>query len=162
MLARLEEIPGLSHADVDFSADFLRLTLEGHRAVALALSLLNSLGYGAELSDAEPNVARWYDRGSVGELSRVEAETIAERVVTAFGSGRAARGPDALRQAIAGALHAWFVSVALGAGRSDSLLRTECIARVVAAVEPLVGAADAAEIGRLLEEDMSRVHRDRG
>ncbi len=167
MLARLEELPGLTRAEVDYGADFLRLTVDDTGTVAPALALVNELGYGAVPTHDDPAVARWYDRASVGELSRIEAETIAERVVTRFAASELApphardTAAAALRDAIARSLHAAFVNTTLGAGPSAMGFRAQCVTDAVATITPLVGEDGAREIGRLLGDDMSQIHRDR-
>ncbi len=54
MLARLEALEDVDHAQVDFSGDLLKLSMRSEHALEPAIALLNELGYGAEsASDAE-------------------------------------------------------------------------------------------------------------
>jgi len=160
VLARLEDLKGVERAEVDFAADFLRVSVRDDAAQASAVALLAALGYGAELAD-RPAIAKWYDRSSVGELSRVEAEVIAERVITRFAAGHASDRAVRLAatEAIAEALHACFTGIQLAAGPSSPHFRADCVARSVAALTPIVGQGDARELGRLLDDDMGQLHR---
>lgn len=159
MLARLEALEGVERAETDFAGDLLRLSLRDEGAVALALERLASLGYGAEPTDVATD-ARWYDRRTVGELSRVEAEIIAARVTARFTDDRGvdANAADRVRAAVTDALHACFLTTELRTGPGTGEFRARCVERTVAAVRPIVGdAADA--LGRLLDDDMRHVHR---
>ena len=162
MLAQLEQLDGVERAEVDFAAEYLRVRVRDDAALAAAIALLDGSGYGAEVAGAAPTSARWYDRSSVGELSRVEADVIAGRVVAAYRVHRAVSDDARLRAAIVETLHAGFLGITLGAGPSPEAFRADCVARTVAAVTPIVGASDAGAIGALLDDDMRRVHRKPG
>ena len=160
MLARLEEIDGVRAAETDKAADYLRLSVRDTAAATAARELLVTLGYGSELAATEPQVARWFGVGAVGELSLIEAGVIADRVLRrtrdAFRDDAAAR----LRAAIVGVLHACFVNTQLTSTPSGDEFRRDCVARAVAATTPIVGDSEARVIGRLLDEDMRRAHSD--
>lgn len=162
MLARLEELDGVELAETDFAGDLLRLSLRDDRALTEAADALVALGYGAEPSTDAAADVRWYDARSVGELSRVEANVIAERVTTRFIETHDGAIGDAgrLRAAIADALHGCFVTVMFAAGPSSGGFRAECVARTMAAVGPIVGHR-ADELGRLLDDDMRQEHGER-
>jgi hypothetical protein len=103
----------------------------------------------------------WYDARSVGELSFVEAAVIADRVLAEV-KGRhsiASEVARALRAAMIDALHACFVTGPLDAGPSSGEFRKACVRATLAAAVPVVGTRLADEIGRLLEADMSQIHR---
>ncbi len=159
MLARLEDIPGVERAETDFSGDHLRLTVADATAQDAAVELLAASGYLGEVVNEEPT-DRWYDRGSVGELSRVEAGVIAGRVLTAFRRVRSIDdGPSAaLRDAIVDALHRCFTQMAITARPSPSL-RASAVTAVRDAAAPIVGGGPAAELARLVEHDMSSDHK---
>lgn len=158
MLARLEELDGIEQAETDVTGDLLRLALRDERAAGTAIELLVSLGYGAEPAAAAGD-RRWYDRRSVGELSRIEAEVIAARVVSRFAAAGDVPpdGAERVRTAVAAALHECFVAEALAAGPSTGEFRRRCVERTVAALRPVMGD-DADLLGRLLDDDMRRVH----
>ncbi|HET7701439.1 MAG TPA: hypothetical protein VFM06_11305 [Candidatus Limnocylindria bacterium] len=162
MLARLEGLPGVERAETDFSGDHLRLTVADASAQNAAIELLAASGYLGEVVTAAPT-DRWYDGGSVGELSRVEAGVIADRVLTIF---RRVHSLDdaasaALRDAIVDALHRCFTHTTIAARPSPSL-RASAVTAVRDAAAPIVGDGPAAELARLVEQDMSSDHKQQG
>lgn len=165
MLARLEALEDVDRAYVDHRGDLLRLSLHDERAVAPAIALLNELGYGAEpASDAEAGAVEvWYDTTSVGDLSRVEAGVIADRIVPIFAQARTLSSAEAtrVRSAVVDALHTCFVSTSLGSGPSLAAFRLSCERAVEDAVRPIVGQGPARELAQLLITDMSKDHRGR-
>lgn len=161
MLARLQELDGIEHAETDFSGDHLRLALTDRTALARATDLLVALGYVAEPA-ADLTVDRWYDRDSVGDLSRVEAGMIADRVIPAV---RLRHRLDAdlvraLRSALVDALHRCFVEKGISSQPSPSL-RAGCVEAALAAATPIVGATVAEELARIVGADMAQDHRAR-
>lgn len=159
MLARLEELDGVEYAQTDFSGDYLRLTLNDTAALKRASHVLLALGYVVEAA-TDVAVDRWYDRNSVGDLSRVEAAVIADRVVPTVRlrhelSDDLARS---LRSALAGALHRCFIENATTSYPSRSL-RPGCVEATRAAASPLVGAAVAEELARAVAADMAEDHK---
>src|SRR5712691_3943713 len=89
----------------------MRLTLAAPKALETAMGVLRELGYEPILAaPGEITPAKWYDVGSVVELSAVEADVIAHRVVGKF----AMRTPlardvaDRLQIAVAAALSRCF------------------------------------------------------
>ena len=165
MLARLEALDDVDHAYVDHRGDLLRLSLRDERALAPAIALLNELGYGAErANDAETrSVGVWYDTTSVGDLSRVEAGVIADRIVPTFAQARTLSSAQAtrVRSSVVDALHTCFVSTSLGSGPSLAAFRLSCERAVEDAVRPMVGRKPARELAELLRADMSEDHRGR-
>jgi hypothetical protein len=158
VLARLEKLDGIERAETDFGGDYLRLHLRSQAAVPATTELLLALGYLAEPTDSA-SVTRWYGRDEVGELSRVEAGVIADRVVTKFREVHPL--PEkiaALREAVTDALHRCFVTTALTSAPSLSL-RTSCTEATRDAAAPLIGAELASELAALIETDMSEDHK---
>jgi hypothetical protein len=160
VLARLEQIDGVLTAETDDAGDYLRLSVRDDPVVAVARDALASLGYGAELARTDLRVARWFGVRTVRELSLIEAGVIADRILPQV-TGRIA-APDAprLREAIVGALHACFVRTELTSAPSGEAFRLDCVRQAAAAASPIVGAALASEVGRLLDIDMRTVHKD--
>ncbi|HEY8823546.1 MAG TPA: hypothetical protein VIP07_01545 [Candidatus Limnocylindria bacterium] len=163
MLARLEDLEGVDHAEIDHRGDFLRLSLSNDHAVALAADVLKGLGYASErASDADvQTVASWYDTGSVGDLSRIEASAIAERTVPTFALTRKL-GPDAtdrVRRAVVDALHNCFVSTPLASGPSLAAFRLLCVRVVEGSLRPIVGRASARTLAELVNADLHQDHR---
>ena len=163
MLARLEALDDVDHAYVDHSGDLFRLSLRHERALATAIALLSELGYGAEnASDAETRaVDAWYDTSSVGDLSRVEAGVIADRIVPYFAQARQLSPVQTMhvRSAVVDALHNCFVSSSLESSSSLGAFRLSCERAVEDGVGPIVGRGPAAELAELLNADMSQDHR---
>jgi hypothetical protein len=157
VLARLEQIDGLTVAETDEAGDYLRLTLRDAQVVAAARDALVSLGYSAEPADEGTRVARWFGVRTVRELSLIEAGVIADRVLPQL---RSVAPADArLRTAIVGALHACFVNTDLTSAPSGHEFRGECVRQTVAAATPIVGEGVAAHLGRLLDLDMRDTHK---
>jgi hypothetical protein len=148
---------------VDHAAEYLRLSVTDARAGAAACELLVSLGYGVQPVAHERGVDRWYDARSVGELSRVEAGVIADRVVPSVASASSFSDEMVrrLRAAVVDTLHECFLKASLTSGPSGAAFRGECVHRVRLECESIAGAEVAREIGRRLEADMLEVHRAR-
>lgn len=158
MLARLEGLDGVRRAETDFSGDHLRLLLDDPDALAAATGLLAEAGYGTQEATGVA-VERWYDRASVGELSRVEAGVIADRVLVALRRDRTLDTETArrLRDAVADGLHRCFVETTLTARPSPGL-RATAVERSRLAARPVVGDEMAGEVARLVQEDMAQDH----
>jgi hypothetical protein len=161
VLARLEQLDGVEHAQTDFSGDYLRLTLSDISVLTGATDVLLGLGYVAEPA---PDVAvdRWYDRNSVADLSRVEAGVITDRVVPALRL-RHALDDDvvrSLRAAVIDALHSCFVETVLTSQPSPSL-RASCVDATFAAASPIVGHSLAEELAAVVAADMAEDHKQR-
>ncbi len=165
MLARLEALDDVDHAHVDSSGDLLKLSLRHEGAFAPAIALLNELGYAAEsASDAETEaVAAWFDTTSVGDLSRVEAGVIADRIVPPFAQARGLTPVQTaqIRSAVVDALHNCFVGNPLDSGPSLGAFRLLCERAVEDQMRPIVGREPAHELAGLLNADMSQDHRGR-
>jgi hypothetical protein len=163
VLARVEDLEGVDHAEIDYRGDLLRLSLSSDLALGLAADLLRVLGYASErATDAEvQTVTRWYDIDSVGDLSRVEASVIAERTVPPFALARklSPDQTDRVRGAVVDALHNCFVSTPLASGPSLGAFRLSCGRAVEESVRPIVGRASARTLGALLNADLNQDHR---
>jgi hypothetical protein len=165
VLARLESLPGVDRAEAGYHGDLLKLAVHDENALGQATALLAELGYRAEVAtDADtPAVDAWYDINSTGELSRVEAGVIADRIVPPFASARSldAARSALVRGAVVDALHACFVKHQLGSGSSLGAFRSSCERAVEEGVRPIVGADPATALARLLQRDMSEDYRSR-
>jgi len=159
VLARLEQLDGLSLAETDEAGDYLRLTVRDAHAVAAAREALLSLGYRAEPTAGEAHVERWFGVRRVGDLSLIEAGVIADRILPQLGGRIAGGDASRLRDAIVGALHACFVSTDLTSAPSGEAFRSDCVQQAIAVATPIVGSATADEIGRLLDKDMRETHK---
>jgi hypothetical protein len=163
VLARVEKIEGADRAEIDYRGDFLRLSLNDDGALALIADLLKGLGYEsvrATYGEVQA-VARWYDIASVGDLSRVEASVIADRIVPSFALARKL-SPDQLervRGAVVDALHSCFVSTALASGPSLGGFRLSCVRAVEDSAHPIVGRASARTLAELVNADLNEDHR---
>ena len=161
MLARLEELDGIDHAETDFAGDFLRLGVTDAAALTHATDLLLSLGYVAEpVTDIAVNT--WYDTASVGQLSRLEAGVIADRVMHALRESAAidVDGAGRLRAALVDALHRCFVETTLTA-RPSAQMRMSSVAAARAIAVPIVGATMADRVAALVDADMGDDHTQR-
>ena len=140
--------------ETDSGGDHLRFEARDEAVVDAVIGDLERQGYGG-IRTADSGSGPWFDVASVGELSRVEAGVIADRVIAQVA------GVDALvvRPALVAALHGCFVATALGAEPSGADFRAECVRRTIDAVTALVGRDRAAAIGGLVEDDMRRVHK---
>ncbi|HEY8825632.1 MAG TPA: hypothetical protein VIP07_12215 [Candidatus Limnocylindria bacterium] len=163
MLARLEALAGTDHAEIDYRGDLLRLSVVDERALGLAADLLKQLGYEAEgANDADvQGVAAWYGINSVGDLSRLEAGVIADRIIPTFAQTRKLSADHAsqLRAAVVDALHNCFVTHPLSSAPSLGEFRLSCLRAVEESVGPIVGAGSARTLAELLNADMSQDRR---
>ena len=113
MLARLEALARIDHTEIDYRGDPLRLSAADEAALGLATHVLRQLGYETEgASDADvQEVTAWYGIDSVGDLSRIEAGVIADRILPLFPQTRnlSADQTQRLHAAIVDGLHDCFV-----------------------------------------------------
>ena len=163
MLARVEDLVGVDHAQIDYRGDFLRLRLTADGALAIVTDVLKGLGYRSDrASDTDvQNVTSWYDLESVGNLSRVEASVIADRVLPSFVATRklSPGQTDDLRSAVRDALHNCFVNTAIANGPSLGEFRLSCVRAVEDTARPIVGPASARTLAELLNADLTKDHR---
>jgi ABC-type dipeptide/oligopeptide/nickel transport system permease component len=163
VLARVEGLEGVDHAQIEYRGDFLRLSLSDVDALASTAELLKVLGYESERAgDAEVRtVSTWYDTESVGDLSRVEASVIADRILPSFVLIRklSPDQTDGVRNAVVDALHNCFVRTALANGPSLGEFRISCVRAVEDTARPIVGPASARTLAELLNADLTKDHR---
>ena len=163
MLARVEGLEGVDHADIDYRGDLLRLFLTADGALAIVTDVLKGLGYRSDrASDTDvQNVTSWYDLESVGNLSRVEASVIADRVLPSFVATRklSPGQTDDLRSAVRDVLHNCFVNTAIANGPSLGEFRLSCVRAVEDTARPIVGPASARTLAELLNADLTKDHR---
>ena len=163
MLAHVQGLEGVEHAEIDYRGDLLRLSLNDDLALGLTADLLRSLGYdSARARDAEVHtVTTWYDTDSVGDLSGVEASVIADRTVPPFALNRKLSPDESerVRSAVVSALHRCFVGTALASGPSLCAFRLSCVAAVEESVRPILGRASARTLAELVNADLNQDHR---
>jgi len=163
VLARVEDLVGVDHSQIDYRGDFLQLSLTDDGALVIVTDVLKRLGYASDrASDTDvETVTTWYDRESVGDLSRVEASVIADRVLPSFVATRklSPRQTDDLRGAVRDALHNCFASTALANGPSLAEFRLSCVRAVEDTARPIVGPASARTLAELLNADLTKDHR---
>jgi hypothetical protein len=163
VLARVEGLEGVDHAQIDYRGDFLQLSLTDDGALAIVTDVLKVLGYESDrASDTDAQtVSSWYGLESVGNLSRVEASVIADRILPSFvATRRLSPGQtDDLRSAVRDALHNCFVNTALANGPSLGEFRLSCVRAVEDTARPIVGPASARTLAVLLNADLTKDHR---
>jgi hypothetical protein len=100
---------------------------------------------------------RWYGLGSVSELSREEADVIAQRVVPAFVQqhGIGVGETQAVKEIVAAALHACFINHTLETAAPPGALNDACGRAVGKATSVRLGPDRAAALGRAIEGDLA-------
>jgi hypothetical protein len=156
VLARLDQQPGIELAEVDRKGEVLRLRLTSGDVLDRATVLLSELGFAGESMTHVPDGLRWYGTADVGELSREEANVVAERVVPPFvnGSTLPSSEIDPLSKLVATALHAWFMRHAVGSESLASFHRS-CAQAVASATLDRLGPERSARLGQAVEEDFA-------
>jgi hypothetical protein len=164
VLARLEAVKGVDHAEVDSRGHLLALALRDPSALAVATGVLAELGYAVEpasVADTQAVMA-WYDARSIGDLSRVEADVIAGRIIPPF--ARLQRlTPDQstrLHAAVVDSLHSCFRSRSLTDATSLGDFRSACVDAVENSARTILGPALASALAASLEADMKQDHRE--
>ena len=158
MLARLEEEQAVENAEVDRRGELLRVRLRSSFNVSGVVDLLMNLGFAAEVvQHADVGSAHWYGLGTVGELSREEAEVIARRVVPLFArrNGVAVGEVEALVDLVASALHTCIASNSLDAAAPHGVLNSACGRAVEDAALPRLGRERAAALGNAIAADLA-------
>ena len=161
MLARLEGDEGVSQAAVDYGGKCLRLTVTAPMAVEAAVAILRELGYEPEVAaPGEITPAKWYDVGSVFELSAVEADVIAQRVVGKFTMTTvlARDVADRLQIAVAAALRKCFVDRDASPDARPGAFRSDCVEAAAEAARASLDDVRAAAFARTLEADLDEDH----
>jgi len=161
VLARLQDVEGVSHAAVDYGGNHLRLTLDEPGALEAAMALLRELGYAPELAaPGEARPAKWYDVESVVELSAIEAEVIARRVARKF-TTRTPLSRDVagrLESAVAAALRQCFTDRDAGPDAKPGEFRKQCLEAAAVSARDMLDGAQVADFVRTLEADLNEDH----
>ena len=160
MLARLRQIEGVDDASVDFGGTFLRLSGRGP-VQDEAIGMLREHGYEPEpVAIGAETPTKWYDLRSVDELSRVEADVIARRVVGKLGA-RVSLSADVaarLRDAVAAALRQCFTERDTRTDLEPGQFRDRCVERVTDAARSMLAPHQVAEFAATLEADLNEDH----
>jgi hypothetical protein len=157
VLAQIEEQGGVGSVEIDRRGEFLRVDVEGVDNIAAVITRLYELGFAAERSGDSTADRQWYRRDDVGELSREEAAVIAGRVVRAFARAHDLPADEAktLTELVAVTLHRWFVTNVVNASSPLGAFQGECGRAVEAATRAQLGAARAADLGKVVEADLA-------
>lgn len=149
MLARLDDLTGVSEARVDRSGVLLRLSASSS-AIALVQEELRNAGYDAtplepdERDDVLGRVTDWYGTAGAAELSGEEAAVLARRITAAFVRGGGTVTP-AVERLVREELEAAFAESRHGAPRGTAQER--CAAAVVERARPVLGDGAAERLG---------------
>jgi hypothetical protein len=158
VLARLQEQSGVETAEVDRRGELLRLRLTSPD-VTHVIDRLQELGFLGEVVRGTESVAalRWYGLGSVSELSREEADVIAQRVVPVFAeqNGIGVGETEAVKEIVATALHTCFTTQTLDATAPHGALNDACGRAVAEATLVRLGPDRATALGRAIEGDLA-------
>jgi hypothetical protein len=157
VLARLEDEPGVTKAEVDRHGKLLRIALAPAAEIDPVIARLQELGFIGEIVSEETTPRRWYGRSAVGELSAEEARVIARRVIPKFARehGLAGTVEVELISIVTAALHHCFVTSALDVDAPAHSLNDSCGRAAQAATRSHLGEARAAALGRAIEADLA-------
>ena len=161
MLARIQQIEGIDSASVDFGGHFLRLSGTGTNRLGAAIAVLRELGYEPESVAADDSTpTRWFDVSSVDQLSIVEAEVIARRVVDKL-RARVTLSPDAadrLREGVTTALRKCFTERDTRVPLEPGQFRAQCVDRATDAARHILSPSEVAEFVATLAADLDEDH----
>lgn len=145
-------------AAVDRGGELLRVRVSNDRALEDARRVLAELGYRATVAPFGIDDRQWYGPATVGDLSRVEAQVIADRVVGTFGArhGLASDLVGSLTSVVAASLYECFAAHTLGADAAPGSLREVCAEAASAAAAPLIGEDAARDLASAVCADLSR------
>ena len=161
MLARLQDVEGVSRADVDYGGNYMRLTFTAPTALDTAVEVLRELGYEPEVAaPGEIMPAKWYDVGSVFELFAVEADVIAQRVVGRFTMMTLLAGDvaDRLQIAVAAALRKCFADRVVSPDARPGAFRSDCLEAAAEAARASLDDVRVAAFVHTLEADLDEDH----
>jgi len=161
VLSRLQNVEGVSQAAVDYGGNYMRLTFTAPKALETAMDVLRELGYEPSVTaPGEITPSKWYDVGSVFELSAVEADVIAQRVVGKFAMRTllARDVADRLRIAVAAALRTCFADRDANPDTGPGALRSDCLDAAAEAARASLDDVRVAEFVRTLEADLDEDH----
>ena len=160
MLARLQQIEGIDEASVDFGGTHLRLSgrVSG---VENAIAILRERGYEPEpVAIGNEAQTKWYGLGSVDELSFVEADVIAGRVVAKLGAGVSISADVAarLRSGVAGALRECFTERDTRTEHEPAQFRDQCVKKATEVARSMLAPHLVAAFVATLEADLNEDH----
>ncbi len=161
MLARLQRVEGIAHAAVDYGGNYMQLTAAVPSALERATARLRELGYEPEVVAAGASTpSRWYDVDSVHELSAVEAQVIAGRVVRKFNVGDVLQrdAADRLQGAVAAALDECFKAWDASADVTPGQFREDCLRSAAAAARAILSDDTVAAFVSALADDLNEDH----
>jgi len=161
VLARLQDVGGVSQAAVDYGGNYIRLTFTAPIAVETAMEVLRELGYEPDVpAPGEILPAKWYDVGSVFELSAVEADVIAQRVVGKFTMTTllARDVADRLQIAVAAALPRCFADRDASPDARPGAFRSDCLEAAAEAARASLDDVRVAAFVHALEADLDEDH----
>jgi hypothetical protein len=161
VLARLQDVEGVSQAAVDYGGNYVRLTCTAPKALDTAMDVLSELGYEPDVAaPGEITPSKWYDIGSVFELSAVEADVIARRVV-----GKLTLTPllardvaDRLQIAVAAALRRCFADRDASPDARPGAFRHDCLEAAAEAARASLDDVRVAAFVHTLEADLNEDH----
>jgi len=125
------------------------------------VELLRELGYEPDVAaPGEITPTEWYDVGSVFELSAVEADVIAQRVVGKFTMTTviARDAADRLQIAVAAALRKCFADRGASPDARPGAFRSDCVEAAAEAARASLDDVRAAAFARTLEVDLDEDH----
>jgi len=139
----------------------MRLAVEGAGALAAATAVLRELGYEPEVVPAAgPASSKWYDVDSVYELSAVEANVIAHRVVGAF-VRKTAVPTDVearLERVVSAALHRCFIDRDASPDARPAQFQSDCLRNASEAAREVLDAVDLGSFVDALAADLNEDH----
>lgn len=139
----------------------MRLTGDRPQALSTATELIRELGYQPEVpagGDAIPT--KWYDIESVFDLSSVEADVIARRVVGKLRAMRQLPPPKAedLETAVAEALRKHFAARWSSDETRPGQFRRDAVQSAAAAARGILDEAEVTDFVATLEADLNEDH----
>lgn len=158
MVARLAALEGVEGVEADHSGQLLRVRLSRMQVSARVRAALDELGYQTEPTDADalPDDVAWFGAADIRELSREEANAIAQRVVPVFSRSRVL--DDAVEQRLTGAvsraLYECLASHVLGPGAARGALQEDCSRAVEQAARSVIDEDGARELASALWRDL--------
>jgi hypothetical protein len=161
VLARLQTIDGLAHAAVDYGGKHMRVAVEGPGALAAATAALRELGYAPEVVTlVGPASSKWYDVDSVYELSAVEANVIAHRVVGTFVRTKALPPgvAERLERAVSAALQRCFTDRTASPDARPAQFQSDCLKNATEAARGVLDAVDVESFVDTLSADLKKDH----
>jgi len=149
--------------EVDHGGEYLRLRAGDENCISAVRRLLDAAGYVSELLDRraalelEGRDLRWYPVAQVGDLSREEAEILAQEIVPAFLHAHSVGvNAEALQRAVASGLEKCFLARRPHSRGLPTEGAGECGAAVAEAASSLLPAGDAELLGQFTGQRLRR------